>query len=220
MRKLFPCLFAMAGVLHGQPAFSHESAPAGLAPRLLPPVTNTESQTNVTSASWVLAQSNPASPPAQVAPQSGATLPSQRTETINYENWILTCREALEGAKKRTCAATVALQRTETGQTVFALTVQLNEQGKLTAAVQTLTGVAIAPGVEIKLEKSAARKLAFESCEPSHCTAALVADTAFLREASAAASVSITLQSIDGKPVNIAFPIKGFDKAYSKMTKG
>jgi invasion protein IalB len=159
-------------------------------------------------------------PPAQPAPQAGATLPAQRTETINYENWILTCREFLEGAKKRTCAATVAVQRSENGQTVFALSVQLNDQGKVTASIQTPAGVAIAPGVELKFDKTATRKAAFEFCEPSRCVASLAADTAFIRDASATSAITLSVQSSDGKPVNFEFPIKGFDKAFAKMMKG
>jgi len=147
-------------------------------------------------------------------------LPAQRTETINYENWILTCHEFLEGAKKRTCSATVAVQRTETGQTVFALSIQLSDQAKLTAVLQTPTGVAIAPGVDLKFDKTAARKATFDICEPTRCVANLVADSAFLRDASAAGTITLSVQSSDGKPVNFEFPSKGFDKAYAKMTKG
>jgi invasion protein IalB len=167
-----------------------------------------------------VAESNPASPLAQPAPQAAATLPPQRTETINFENWILTCREFLEGAKKRSCSATVAVQRTETGQTILALTVQPNDQGRMVASIQTPSGVAIAPGIEVKFDKAFARKFAFDFCEPSRCSASMAADGTFIQDVSAAASVKVTLQSSDGKPVNFEFQIKGFDKAYARMTKG
>jgi invasion protein IalB len=172
----------------------------------------------------VEAASNPmlAQAPPQAAAQrpGAATLPSQKTETINYENWILTCREFLDGPKKRNCSITVAVQKQDTNQIVLALTVQPNEQGQMVVSIQTPTGVAIAPGVELKLEKAAARKLAFDLCEPSRCSASLIADKNFVREASLAASLAVVIQSSDGKPVNFEFPIKGFDKAYAKMTGG
>lgn len=166
-----------------------------------------------------IVQATPA-PAAQTAPQAGATLPAQRTETINYDNWILTCREFLDGAKKRTCSATVAVQRSETGQTVFALTVQLSDQGKVTASVQTPTGVALAPGVELKFDKTITRKAVYEFCEPARCVASLPADSAFIRDSSAAGTITVSVQASDGKPVNFEFPTKGFDKAYAKMIKG
>jgi invasion protein IalB len=168
----------------------------------------------------LLAQSTPAPSPAQPAPQAAATLPPQRTETINYENWILTCREFLDGPKKRTCSATVAVQRTETGQTVLALALQPNDQGRMIASIQIPSGVAITPGIDVKFDKAFTRKFAFDFCEPSRCSASFAADSTFIQDLSAAASVKITLQSSDGKPVNFEFPVKGFDKAYAKMTKG
>jgi invasion protein IalB len=206
--------------LHGQAAFGHDLAPGLLDQRPLARGMELRSAANEQPNRRLVqsAQAPTASP--QPAPQAGATLPAQRTETINYDNWILTCREFLDGAKKRNCAATVAVQRSENGQTVFALTVQLNDQGKVTASIQTPTGVAIAPGVELKFDKATARKAAFEFCEPTRCVASLAADAAFIRDASATSAITLSVQSSDGKPVNFEFPIKGFEKAYAKMMKG
>jgi invasion protein IalB len=219
MRKSYPILSAVFFALQGPTAFGHEFASRMPDQRPLSREMDARSAANETPNRRMLVQANPA-PAAQPAPQAGATLPAQRTETINYDNWILTCREFLEGAKKRNCAATVAVQRSENGQTVFALSVQLNEQGKITASIQTPTGVAIAPGVELKFDKTTARKAAFDFCEPSRCVASLAVDSAFVRDASAAGTMALVVQSADGKPVNFEFPIKGFDKAYAKMMKG
>jgi invasion protein IalB len=198
--------------LHSQSALGREMAPDV---PLAPPAVGVPGPA---SKHPMLAQ---ATPPQATAPKPGAaTLPSQKTETINYENWILTCREFLDGPKKRSCSITVAVQKQDTNQIILALTVQPNEQGQTVVSIQTPTGVAIAPGVELKLEKAAARKLAFDFCEPSRCSASLIADKNFLREASLAASLALVIQSSDGKPVNFEFPIKGFDKAYAKMIGG
>jgi invasion protein IalB len=212
MRTYHPALCLTLLALHAQSALAREAAPGT---PLTPPATENPGRALKPP---VLAQ---ATPP-QAAPQKpgAATLPSQKTETINYENWVLTCREFLEGPKKRSCSMTVAVQKQDTNQIVLALTVQPNEQGQMVASIQTPTGIAIAPGVELKLEKAAARKLAFDFCEPSRCSASLIADKNFAREASAAASLTVIVQSSDGKPVNFEFPIKGFDKAYAKMTGG
>jgi invasion protein IalB len=214
MRNQYLYLSAVVFALQGLPASGHDAASTMPDRHMLPREAATAA--SGTPNRLMVAQL----PPAAAAAPAAATLPSQRTETINYENWVLTCREFLEGAKKRNCSAAVAVQRTETGQTVFALSVQFNEQGKVTASIQTPTGVAIAPGVELKFEKANARKAAFDSCEPSRCLATLAADPAFIREVSAAGTVTVVMQAADGKPVNFEFPVKGFDKAYSKMTKG
>jgi invasion protein IalB len=212
MRNQYLYLSAVIFALQGQTAFGRE--PVSMPDRHLASPAAGASEMPRRS---TVAQA-PAAAPA--APPAGATLPSQRTETINYENWVLTCREFLEGAKKRNCGAAVAVQRSETGQTVFALNVQLNEQGKITVQIQTPTGVAIAPGVEVKFEKANPRKTPFDFCEPSRCVATLTTDAALIRDISAAGTVTVVMQAADGKPVNFDFPIKGFEKAYGKMTKG
>src|ERR1700760_1675045 len=53
----------------------------------------------------VTAQATPAPPQAPAAD----TQPAERTETTNFDNWILNCREFIEGPKKRNCAMTVAV---------------------------------------------------------------------------------------------------------------
>jgi len=214
MRKPFLYVSVALLALQGQGAFGHELVSGGLNQQSLPrELTNQSAAAN----RLMVAQTNAA--PAQSAPQP-SMLPAQRTETINYDYWILTCRELLEGPKKRSCSATVAVQRSETGQTVLALTFQPNEQGRMTATIQTPTGIAIAPGVEVRFEKAAARKLAFDVCEPSRCVASLAADAAFIHDISTAAKITVVIQAADGKPVNFELPIKGFDKAYAGMTKG
>ena len=100
----------------------------------------------------------------------------------------------------------------ETGGTV-------SDRLSLTVPVPNATDHA-APGVEVKFEKANARKALFDFCEQSRCVATLAADAAFIRDMSAAGTVTIVMQTADGKPVNIDFPIKGFEKAYGKMTKG
>ena len=208
MGMYYPVLGLVLLALHSQSALGREMAP-GIP--LLPPAVGAGSNP-------VLAQ---AAPPQTAAQKPGAaTLPSQRTETINYENWILTCREFLDGPKKRNCSIAVAVQKQDTNQIILALTVQPNEQGQMVVSIQTPTGVAIAPGVELKLEKAAPRKLPFDLCEPSRCSASLIVDKNFIREASLAASLAVVIQSSDGRPVNFEFPIKGFDKAYAKMIGG
>lgn len=229
MRKKYLHLAALSFVFQAQIVFGHDVDRRVLDQRPLPQRGPRESASDNVPNRSLLAQSSPATaakpaPPAGAAtlpaPQSGTTLPAQRTETINYDNWILTCREFLEGTKKRTCSATVALQRSETGQIVLALTVQLNDQGRTTASLQTPTGVAITPGIELKFDKAAARKAAYDSCEPSYCVANLTADTSLIRDASVSGMMTVVVQSSEGKPVSFEFPIKGFDKAYVKMTKG
>lgn len=87
MPKSYLYLSVVFLALHGQGASGREAAS-----RLLDPSPLSGETAVQPIAKDIVAQSNPAAAPAATA-QPGATLPAQRTETINYENWILTCRE-------------------------------------------------------------------------------------------------------------------------------
>jgi invasion protein IalB len=153
------------------------------------------------------------------APQQGTDAqPAETTETTNFENWILSCREFVEGPKKRTCAMTVAVRKTDTNRIVLSWTVRQNEKGQPISVVETLPGVSIGPGIQLKLETgSAPHKVPIEICEPAWCSGTLAMDKAFVQEVTASSKVSIIVTSSAGQPITFEFPIKGFEKAYAKM---
>lgn len=159
--------------------------------------------------------------PAEGAPQQqGAQTspPAEKTETINFENWILNCRELVDGPKKRSCAMTVSVRKSDTNRVVLSWTVRPNDKGQLTSVVETLPGISIPPGIQLKLEKStAAKTIPIEVCEPAWCAGSFAMDKAFVQEASSSGKVMIVITSSAGQPVTFEFPIKGFDKAYAKM---
>lgn len=156
-----------------------------------------------------------ASPPAQ---QGSDTQAPEKTETTNFDNWILTCREFVEGPKKRSCAMTVSVRKSDTNRPVLSWTVRPNDKGQLVNILETLPGIMIAPGLELKLDTAAApRKVPIEICEPNWCSGSLAMDKTFAQEITAASKVTITITSSAGQPIALEFPVKGFDKAYAKM---
>lgn len=158
---------------------------------------------------------------APAPPQQGAETPPpqpEKTETTNFENWILNCREFVEGPKKRNCAMTVSVRKSDTNRVVLSWTVRPNDKGQLMTVVETLPGISISPGIQLKLEKSSATKtIPIEVCEPAWCAGSLAMDKAFIQEASASGKVMIVITSSAGQPLSFEFPIKGFEKAYAKM---
>ncbi|WP_027519156.1 invasion associated locus B family protein [Bradyrhizobium sp. WSM1417] len=163
----------------------------------------------------------PAKPSEGAPPQQGAETPApqaEKTETTNFENWILNCREFVEGPKKRSCAMTVSVRKSDTNRVVLSWTVRPNDKGQLMSIVETLPGISIPPGIQLKFEKSSATKtIPIEVCEPAWCAGSLAMDKAFIQEASASGKVMIVITSSTGQPVQFEFPIKGFEKAYAKM---
>ncbi|MBR0852505.1 invasion associated locus B family protein [Bradyrhizobium diazoefficiens] len=167
-------------------------------------------------------QKAPAAPAqsSQAAPQqpAGESPPSEKTETINFDNWILSCREFVEGPKKRNCAMTVSVRKSDTNRVVLSWSVRPNDKGQLVSVIETLPGVAVPAGIQLKLEKSAAtRTIPYEVCEPAYCSGSFAMDKAFIQDASASSKVMIVVTSSAGQPVTLEFPIKGFEKAYAKM---
>jgi invasion protein IalB len=162
----------------------------------------------------------PAAPAAQAqAPQPAAeSPPAEKTETINFDNWIVSCREFVEGPKKRSCAMTVSVRKSDTNRVVLSWTVRPNDKGQLVSVVETLPGVAVPAGIQFRLEKNTAtRTIPYEVCEPAYCAGSFAMDKAFIQDASASSKVMIVITSSAGQPVTLEFPIKGFDKAYAKM---
>jgi invasion protein IalB len=100
---------------------------------------------------------------------------------------------------------------------VLAWTVSINDSKQFVTVLQTPTGVAITPGIELQPEKAAKRKLSYESCEPGRCTANFTMDAALLREITAAPTAQVIVYAVNGQSVQFNFPIKGFDKATAHL---
>ena len=167
-----------------------------------------------------VAQASPSpSPSGTPAPQPAPQAqPPERVETTNFDNWILTCREFVEGPKKRNCAMTVSVRKTDTNRVILSWTIRQGDNGQMISVIETLPGISIAPGIQLKLEKAAAaKKFPIEACEPNWCSASMPMDKAFIREIAASSKVTVVVTYSAGQPFTSEFPINGFEKAYSKM---
>jgi invasion protein IalB len=162
----------------------------------------------------------PAPAPVQAAP-SGPT----RTETINYDNWTITCRDTADGKSKKVCVATMPMRVQQQNQlvTLGAWSILHNREGLLVSVVQTTQidiGVLIAKGVELKLGNGKSYKLSYVDCNPKFCESTLAMDEAVIREVVAGANdrASVTLWKTDGTEASITFnSIKGIDKAIAAV---
>lgn len=170
------------------------------------------------------AQTPPQAAPAPTAAPGQAQAPApapppvpMRTEILRFDSWTATCHEFADGPKKRVCTAQLQLQQSGSNQIVFSWTMLINDNKQLVTVLQTPTGVAIAPGVEMTLEKAAKRTIPYETCDNGICTASIVMDNNLMRDMSAAANVQVTIQAINGRHVNFNIPLKGTDKALAHM---
>jgi invasion protein IalB len=214
MRSLFPAVSIGLTIL-SQSAFANGPAETENSQGRLH-AARSRTQTAQVKQAAPVAPAAPAAAP--VAPKVPETRPSEKVETTNFENWILTCREAVDGPKKRSCFMTVAVLKSDNNQPMLSWTVRANESGQMLAIIEMLPGISIAPGIRLQLEGTAApRKVPIEICEPNFCSGTLAMDKTFVRDASASSKVTIVVTSSAGQPVTLDFPIKGFEKAFSRM---
>jgi invasion protein IalB len=177
----------------------------------------------VTASGPGVAQAQAPAPQGQAAQPAQAPAPAQqppaapiRTEILKFDSWTATCNE-FEAPKKRTCAAQLQVLQSGSNQVVLTWVVFINDNKQLVTVLQTPTGVTIAPGVKLRLEKAAERTLPFETCDNGQCTASQVLDNNLLRDMGAASSAQVTVQSINGNQVNFNFAVKGIDKALTHL---
>jgi len=148
-------------------------------------------------------------------PPTAAPVPV-RTEILNFENWTVTCRE-FEDPKKRDCSAFLRVTRANTNQTLFTWTVGLDATKGPTATINTPTGVLIAPGVELQLDKTPVRKVPYIACDSSQCSATMPVDSILVRDMIAASNAELAFTAVNGSKLQFKFPINGFARAYAAL---
>ena len=169
------------------------------------------------------------SPVAQNSPNTAPSAPSEqqaptpkipiRKEISRFDNWIVTCNEFQDGSTTRKCSALLEVIQDKTQRPVFSWTIEVNEKKQLVSVFQTPTGVAIAPGVQLRIGKSPARTIPFASCETGHCVATTVVDANLLREMTTSPTAQAVIQGLQGNIVEFNIQMKGFDKAYSALIR-
>lgn len=193
-------LLAIASILGRTPALAADD-PIRLSQRSPPPAASAPSAPG------------PGSAPATTSP---APAPQPiRTEIVTHDNWTVNCSDFAD--KRRVCSATLQLLQNGTNQVVFAWVMGKNADGKVLSILQTPTGIAIGPGVEIKPTKGSARKAAYVNCEAARCEAALEMEDGFARDAAASDTVDATIFGTSGQGVKFTLPFKGFDKALAAV---
>ena len=172
---------------------------------------------------------HPSGPPVVPGLQSGesaaASKPAEperpeRTETTNFQNWEVTCQVFSEKTKKRTCSAQLRAQQAGSHRIILVWSIFINAKKQPVGVLETLTGVAIPPGVNLHLENGKQAtdwKFTYQDCAPAHCHAVRILDGKFIREATAASTATAIIQADNGQTLRINFPIKGFGKAFAHL---
>ena len=166
----------------------------------------------------------PAAAPAASAPQ--------RVETIKYDSWVVVCQDSVGSTAKKTCSASLEATSQDRRQVLVNWQIGMNKDGHFVTAFQLPPGMAIKKGdqtvggpllvqngVELKFGNGAARRINYVWCGPKQCFAEALIDDAFVKEALANSTATITIHTAGGGPIPIEVPIKGIDKAISSTRK-
>jgi len=170
------------------------------------------------------APSAPAAPAAQAPgalaqPQATAPPPEPtRTEIQKFDNWVVTCNEFAEGPRTRACSA-VTRGFNQNKQLVFQWTVAVDSTKQLVTVMETLPGVAIPPGIELRVGKSASHKIPYMTCETGVCIARSNVDANLLRDLTGSPTAEIVIQGSQGNTVQFPVEMKGFDRAYAVLSR-
>ncbi len=158
---------------------------------------------------------------AAVSAQAPALAPA-RTEITTMDTWQVTCAFDKEN-RKIGCNAVLRVTQPGVPATgteparparvfmVWALSKATN--GSVYSSFQTLTGVRVQPGLQLKLDSAAPRTIPFDSCGTSFCVAIAAMDSEFLKQARAVSQIQATVQSSDGKAYTATFIPRGIDRA-------
>ncbi|MFD2248755.1 invasion protein IalB [Pseudochelatococcus lubricantis] len=148
---------------------------------------------------------------------AGDATPSapQRIETTVYDSWTVTCQDVAD--KKNACTAVLRVADNQSGNIVLVWAIGKDTSDKLTAVIQTPTGVQIGAGVALKVGKAAERKLAYAACSPRQCDATTSADAGFLKDVTASDEATATITLIDGRTAEFKFSLKGAAAALKQV---
>lgn len=159
-----------------------------------------------------------AAAPAQPGAPAQPTAPV-RTETIVYDNWVVTCRDTVGKSSKRNCSAVMQISSKKTKQSVFVWQIGQDNDGKPVFAVRTPLGVRVQEGVQLTVGAGKPRKVDFVLCEQRGCDARGPFDDAFAKELVAGSEATAAFVLADGKTVNLKLPLTGIDKALPALRR-
>lgn len=153
-----------------------------------------------------------------MAQDSGAEQPKAGAAKSNYTTqpfgaWTLVCTTG----DKKACILQQQLVDPKSKRPLASATVEVTTERGAELLMQSPPGVFIEPGMGLKIDDKEAAKAPFTACAPRACEAVFKIDQALINGLANGKELSIAIQSISGKPVNIGFQLNGFVEAYAML---
>lgn len=152
---------------------------------------------------------------AAVAACAALATPGYAQTKTNAGTWVLTCKDK---KKPSSCEASYAVADKKKN-TVLSWSLRYNDKKVLVSTVNVPHGVLLTKGVNVKWPNGTALKVDYRVCRrETGCSANVPVPKDIQKIAKAGkGAVLFTVYSVAGKDFTLGVPIKGLDKALSKM---
>ena len=162
----------------------------------------------------------PAAPAAGAAPAGAAAGAAAAGADKDQSAWVKLCEKApsLAEPKKELNVCLTHHERLDgnTGMVLVSAAIrQVEGQDKEALMVMVPLGMALPPGVQVKVDDKEAVKLQFTLCHAAGCTAEGEATKAIIDEMKTGKQVVVAAINLAGKAIGFPVPLTGFDKAYA-----
>ena len=143
-------------------------------------------------------------------------IPSVQGEPTRFKDWAGECERLANGDSS--CHIVQNVVDPNSGSVVLRAEVGfIPGQSKSLLLVTVPLGVDLRPGLDLRIDSAAPRKLAYYVCSPDGCRAALAFDQALINAMKRGAKARITLSKMDGRRQDVPLSLMGFTKGYNSL---
>lgn len=156
--------------------------------------------------------------PAKAAPAKAAE--AKPEDAKDQSAWVKLCEKApnITDPKKELNVCLTHHERLDgnTGMVLVSAAVrEVEGQDKKALMVMVPLGMALPPGVQVKVDEGEAVKLQFTLCHAAGCTAEGEATQPVIDQMNKGKQVVVAAINLAGKAIGFPVPLNGFDKAYA-----
>lgn len=142
---------------------------------------------------------------------------SAQAEEQAYGEWTVRC-EAVSAGAPRECIMFQNLVLRTGGQTVLQFAVGLAPADSTPTVILSLPlGIALPPGVAIRIDDGKAAKFPVERCEPDGCRAGMKLRPATVKQLGAGEKLTITFFDGERQPIEMPLSLAGFNAAFEAL---
>ena len=135
----------------------------------------------------------------------------------NFGDWQVACERTKQGGQL--CHIFQKLTLKKSGKLVLHVAVGHSLKGKPFALFVAPLGIALRPGVQLKVGGGKPHRMPVQVCTPRGCQASLALDKALIRELKRANTATFTFVRPDGKAFNVSISLKGFTKGFDSLRR-